>query len=75
MNDQQSNSRNEVKLFLNEVKNEALVKFDELTAKCEGYKIHFEQSYDRFNQRALIANEDLIAEALKQENKKRTPFV
>ncbi|MBT0822092.1 hypothetical protein KJQ64_04915 [Campylobacter lari] len=50
-------------------KNEAIVKFDELVAKCEGYKIHFEQSYDRFNQRALIANEDLgrLAEVAKKE--------
>ncbi|WP_410689843.1 hypothetical protein [Campylobacter lari] len=50
-------------------KNEAIVKFDELVVKCEGYKIHFEQSYDRFNQRALIANEDLggLAEVAKKE--------
>ncbi|EAJ5683118.1 hypothetical protein BBZ05_04355 [Campylobacter lari] len=50
-------------------KNEAIVKFDELVAKCEGYKIHFEQSYDRFNQRSLIANEDLgrLAEVAKKE--------
>ncbi|MCV3473839.1 hypothetical protein L8X33_05540 [Campylobacter sp. CNRCH_2014_2849] len=50
-------------------KNGAIVKFDELVAKCEGYKIHFEQSYDRFNQRALIANEDLgrLAEVAKKE--------
>lgn len=50
-------------------KNEAIIKFDELVAKCEGYKIHFEQSYDRFNQRALIANEDLgrLAEVAKKE--------
>ncbi|MCV3424533.1 hypothetical protein [Campylobacter sp. IFREMER_LSEM_CL1085] len=50
-------------------KNEAIVKFDELVAKCEGYKIYFEQSYDRFNQRALIANEDLgrLAEVAKKE--------
>ncbi|OCX42604.1 hypothetical protein A7X81_04730 [Campylobacter ornithocola] len=50
-------------------KNEAIVKFDELVAKCEGYKIHFEQSYDRFNQRALMANEDLgrLAEVAKKE--------
>ncbi|CAM4030477.1 hypothetical protein [Campylobacter armoricus] len=50
-------------------KNEAIVKFDELVAKCEGYKLHFEQSYDKFNQRALIANEDLgrLAEVAKKE--------
>ncbi|MCV3486087.1 hypothetical protein [Campylobacter sp. CNRCH_2014_2452] len=50
-------------------KNEAIIKFDELVAKCEGYKIHFEQSYDRFNQRALMANEDLgrLAEVAKKE--------
>ncbi|EHN6916652.1 hypothetical protein KJK76_001489, partial [Campylobacter jejuni] len=61
--------QNEILKNLNEVKNEVLVKFDELTAKCEGYKIHFEQSYDKFNQRALIANEDLgkLAELAKKE--------
>ncbi|EAL7208327.1 hypothetical protein DUH56_08335, partial [Campylobacter coli] len=64
-----NDKQNEILKKLNEVKNEALVKFDELTAKCEGYKIHFEQSYDRFNQRALIANEDLgrLAEVAKKE--------
>ncbi|ECQ5440592.1 hypothetical protein FZJ52_09450, partial [Campylobacter jejuni] len=64
-----NDKQNEILKNLNEVKNEALVKFDELTAKCEGYKIHFEQSYDRFNQRALIANEDLgrLAEVAKKE--------
>lgn len=64
-----NDKQNEILKNLNEVKNEALVKFDELIAKCEGYKIHFEQSYDRFNQRALIANEDLgrLAEVAKKE--------
>ncbi|OEV68723.1 hypothetical protein AJM72_00960 [Campylobacter jejuni] len=63
------NKQDEILKNLNDVKNEALIKFDELVAKCEGYKVHFEQSYDKFNQRALIANEDLgrLAELAKKE--------
>ncbi|HDZ5063030.1 TPA: hypothetical protein RTG82_001783, partial [Campylobacter jejuni] len=61
--------QNEILKNLDDVKNEALTKFDELTAKYEGYKVHFEQSYDRFNERALIADENLgrLAEVAKKE--------
>ncbi len=63
------NKQDEILKNLNGVKNETLIKFDELVAKCEGYKVHFEQSYDKFNQRALIANEDLgrLTELAKKE--------